>query len=281
MLMPYPVEFAYATDSVSGSNPTATFGTSVTSGASNADGTAVALIGTALTHDVEWIEIFAHTNSGAGVSSSTLLDILIDPAGGTSWADFILSLPAGFLSTLSVSVMGGRWWAFPVWIPAGATIGAKARNETGSTRAVTVGIWTRGGVRQPGHWWCGQRVDAYGDDRATSKGTVVTPDAATNTYGAWTSIGAVTTRRYGAVSVSCQGGDDTMASIARQCQFGVGSTQVGPTWSYASGISETVNPLSPTPLVFRSILEGSQLQMRDRAAGATQEGNQFILHGVA
>lgn len=281
MLLRPGLEFAYFTDNYSGANPLATMGAVVTTGASSGDGTAVALIATPLTYDCEMLEIGMHSNNDAGVDSSTLVDILIDPAGGTAWQDFILSLPAGFIGTGStVTAAALRSWTFPVKIPAGSTIGVRGRNTTVSTRAVTVFCMVRGG---PLHnsWWCGQRVDPIGDIRATSRGANVPPNASANTFGAWTSIGSATARAYRALVASVQGEGTTMVVAAYYLQVGISSVSIGPTFALSGTNAEVLTTTFPVSTIYRRIPEGTQLQARIMSTIAGQDTLQVILHGVA
>ena len=79
-----------------------TFGTQVASGVSNADGSAVTIL-PALGHDAEYLRIVLASTLTVAVDNSALMDILIDPAGGTSWSVLIPSLAVAGLCALSVT----------------------------------------------------------------------------------------------------------------------------------------------------------------------------------
>src|SRR5215207_4816840 len=93
-----PPSFAYCTGSWDTANPAVAPGTTVTpSATANTDGTAQTLI-PALSHDCEFLVISAGGYTAAAALASTALDILVDPAGGTSWSVLIDDLLVGYSS---------------------------------------------------------------------------------------------------------------------------------------------------------------------------------------
>src|SRR5574339_530603 len=93
---PHTVAWGFEVDNLTGTPDAALFSASTCgSGASNADGTAVTLL-SGLAQDVQYIAVAI---SGMGVTTgennSCLLDILTDPAGGTSWGVLINDLICG------------------------------------------------------------------------------------------------------------------------------------------------------------------------------------------
>jgi hypothetical protein len=282
------VAFTYLTETSDG-NPAASPGVTVNLGASNADhGTPVALIGTPLTHDVELLEIFITSCSGnaAATDSSALVDILIDPAGGTSWDTtnrLITSLMAGMMTvTASDAKAIARMWRFPLWIPAGATIGANGRSIIGSAQTATVMLRAYGGPSRPGQHWCGTKVDAIGEDRANSSGTSLTPNSTSNTYGSFASFGSATARRYQALIPSITAKGTTVSSVNRQTQIGIGGVQIGPSLNWHTTISEQGSPIiGGNPLIRVDVPEGTQLQARSRSSGSSSSADQMIIHGIA
>lgn len=73
-----------------GANPAATIGTSVTPGASNAEGSWTQVASSAnIAEDVYWIYFQIHTGATATAAKPQLLDIGVDPAGGTSYTAII------------------------------------------------------------------------------------------------------------------------------------------------------------------------------------------------
>jgi len=181
LILPRGPSWAYCTHNLlrSGFTNTATLGTQVAAGASNADGTAVTLL-PALSHDVEYLRLAMATTKTNDVNNNCLADILIDPTGGTSWATLIPSLamtPLTNIQCAAASPIGpSGFYDFPVWIPAGASIGMQARSAAAATpQTLAVIAQAMGGNANPASWWCGQRVTAIGVDAANSRGTSHTP----------------------------------------------------------------------------------------------------------
>lgn len=289
MYAPDPLTFAYCTTSFSG-NPAVVPGTQVTGGNSNADGTAVALIGTALTHDMEMLEVSvgaATAVSQAGIDTSMILDLLIDRAGGTSWDTanlFVEGLMVGYLNTTASG--GGtvvtRKWMFPVWLPAGTTIAGRARSTAASGNTTCdVILNAYGGISKPENYWCGQKVDAIGVNRAASGGTSVTINASANTYNSFASFGSAAARRYGCLIPSISGLSGVIASSNCQMQIGIGGVKVGPEFNYHTGSSEVSTDLREDKRIYVDVPEATQLQYKIRASTSSTAAQQMIIHGVA
>jgi hypothetical protein len=190
LILPGGPSWAYCTNNLLRSvfTNTATFGTQVAAGASNADGTAVTLL-PALSHDAEYLRLGMGTTKTSDVNNNCLADILIDPAGGTSWSILIPSLactPLANLQLASTAPIGpSGYYDFPIWIPAGASIGMQARTAAAATpQTLAVFAQAQGGNANPATWWCGQRVSAIGVDAANSRGTSHTPAAGLTVTGA-------------------------------------------------------------------------------------------------
>src|SRR5215211_2854506 len=132
LMIPY-WGWANASSNITGT-PATTEGTLVTGGSANTDGSTVTLL-SALGHDCELLEIGSHTSSANAANTSALLDIMIDPAGGTSWATtpLISDLLTGYTGSLTATGPGiVRWFYFPIWIKSGTSIGARVRSATAS-----------------------------------------------------------------------------------------------------------------------------------------------------
>lgn len=164
------------------------FGRAITAGTSSADGTAVTIM-TGLAHDCEylWLGI-----SGLGTNNSAnaaLMDLLIDPAGGTDWSVLITDLLAGWCATILYNATGAAIplsYHFPLWLPAGASLGARIRMQSASAPSSTrVLAAVFGGNKNPASWWCGQKVETVGTfDAANSLGQLHTPGGGTSVSGA-------------------------------------------------------------------------------------------------
>jgi hypothetical protein len=265
--------WANCSTNLSGTPSASTIGTTVTAGASNADGTSVSLLG-ALAHDCEYLVLGIGNFSISAGNGSALLDILIDPAGGTTWAanPLINDLLAGYTGLPNGTVFGAmRWFHFPIWIKSGTSIGARARNARAATTAGSVVAFAYGGNSQPSSWWCGQSVTELGITPATSLGTSHTPGN-TGVFSAWANLGAALPAPAGALQFAVSGGAQaTMTSIAYFMEFGIGSTRIGPPHYCVASTSEAFSNLqSSGGPVFCDLASGSQLQVRGTASGTAQ-----------
>jgi hypothetical protein len=134
------------------------------------------------------IEVFVCGIGSAAKASDSLTNIGIDPAGGSSYTTLIPNLLSSYSFTFGATGVGyGCSWYFPVYIPAGATIGAQGsiNNATVGTQQVFVKLYRS---LVPGIVRCGAGVTSYGADTAASCGTAVT--FGTASIGAWTQLGS-------------------------------------------------------------------------------------------
>lgn len=243
------------------------YGSGVAPGLSNADGSAVTLL-SALAHDCEYLVLAVSGFSLSGANTSALLDILIDPAGGTSWSDFITDLTCGYTSFIEMDGSGNfgvpLMYHFPVWLKAGTSIGALARCTHASpfTNTPRVVAYAAGGSKNPGSWWCGQKVETVGTlDAANSRAQAHTPGAS-QAFSSWTSLGSATASRAGALQYGVQGpGSSSVSGKVYRYEFGAGSSQIGPCVYRGMGGLECATHFFPGP-VFCDIPAATQMQVR-------------------
>lgn len=266
LIVPGGPVFAHWSDNFTASTPAVAPGTAVPAGSTtayvaNEDGDPVGLIG-ALAHDCEYLVIAAHNGNVNGGNTSTLLDILVDPAGGTSWSEFIADLLIGYSIAIASSAGVSRMYHFPVWLPAGTAIGARARGAHSALVTPSIVAYAAGGNKNPASWWCGQKVETVGTfDAANSRGQAHTPGN-TGTYSSWTSLGSPVAARGGAVQYAVQAeGDNSLAQRTYHFQFGAGSSPIGPTINSMTGTSEQAMQFFPGP-IFCDIAAGTQMQVR-------------------
>lgn len=183
-----PFYFAHCTDNFPASISDVSVGTSVTAGASNAEGTTASLIA-AISHDVHFLVLAFSAITVTAVDTQVIADVMVDPAGGTSWSEFISNLVIGFLPNESNGFgQCSCYYQFPVFIKAGSSIGLRAQTSDGSTNAFTATVWAFGDPSRPEQWWCGTGVETLGIDSANSKGVDITPGNS-GAFGSWTTIG--------------------------------------------------------------------------------------------
>lgn len=206
-----------------------TTATQFTIGASSAEGTAVRLLPASggLTHDVHYLVLQLHSNAaGAGTNPIVLVDVMLDPAGGTSFVAFIDDLLVMSNKAITEGFSYSFGYGFPVFIQAGNSIGIRGTTPHTSTKVMNCRCWAFGNPSRPELWWCGSGVETLGIQASPAKGTTVTPGTS-GSYGSWTSVGSATTKQYGHIQVGYGGEDSTaMQAQGNYLQIGYGSNKL-------------------------------------------------------
>lgn len=281
-LITKPPAWAYCTTTLTG-NPVNGYGTSITAGANNADGSSVGLL-TAIAHDVEYLIIHFSGFNTSTANGSTLLDVLTDPAGGSSWGStpLISDLLVGYTNSPSTTVGMGGSYHFPIWVKSGSSIGVRARTAHTATIAGRIHIYAFGGNANPGSWWCGQQVETIGVTAASSQGTNHTAGAST-VFSSWTDFGSTLSYQTGAIQWAVQGTNtDTSANgQSYYFEFGVGSTRIGPQIFKSTSNVEGGWGGGPPGPIFCNLAPGTQLQVRGTSNGAAPEALDVAAYAVS
>jgi len=141
-----------------------------------------------LPYDVYHIDIVAGVAGTTGAANGYLMDIGIDPAGGTSYTTEIPNLAFGFTSV----VHGPKMWSFPLFIKAGSTIGFRAQKNSGTT-ACRIGMKVHGAPTHPELHPTGTFVQTINANETTSFGTTAFVAGTSGAAGNWTaSLGTLT-----------------------------------------------------------------------------------------
>lgn len=168
-----------------GTTPSSTPGTSVTPGANSTEGSWTTLVSAgSVTEDVSCINLSVIGGAVSSAAVNQLIDIGIDPAGGTSFTAIISDLVCGMSAGLA-AVPGSRDWVFPIRIPAGSTVGCRVQDSRATPTAVRVCVrlYTAGSP----HSLSGSFSETYGANTSTTRGTSFTPGNAA--WGSWVQIG--------------------------------------------------------------------------------------------
>lgn len=285
-MMP-PWYWTYEVENLAATPLAANTGDLFTAAANNADGTVVAITDAGgsslvLAADLHHIVIGFGGINTPSADGQCLVDLLQDPAGGTSWASFIDDMICGFTPTPSSGGIGiNAWYRFPVWIKSGTSLAVRAR--TAHTADITTGrvlFYGMGSPSRPDVWWCGQKVESLGINAASSKGTNVTPGDS-GTYGSWTTIGT-STYHYGAVQLGVNGSDATASALGYNWQLGYSSTKLAgsPTQFSCNNTSEVGRREYPTWIPC-SVPAGTVWQARATASGVSAEVHNAAIYGVS
>jgi len=258
---------------------TGAYGTTFAAGASNGDGTAVSML--TLAQDVQFITIAFNNTAVATADSATLASILIDPAGGTSWATLIDSLVAGYLQPSSTSQSLGIYYSFPLFIKAGSALGVQARcAHSAPTTGAECSVWVQGQPSRPERWWCGQKVESLGINAASSKGTAITPGVNDN-WSTWANVGGTTAARYGAVQLQVNSADAVQVTASVHFELGYGSTRLKMPPTHVTGATSELK-VSYGPWGYNpcDIAAGTQLQVRGMSSAATVDAWDVAVYGT-
>lgn len=277
-----PWSFAHTVSNLTGKPPTGGgMGTAFAPGTSNADGSPVSVL-SALAFDVHYLIVGLNGINVASTATDTLLDVLVDPAGGSSWSSMIDDLVCGYLPSNTRAQHMATMYSFPLFIPAGSSLGVRARTASASsvTGADTkVIMWAYGQPSRPSMWWCGSKVESLGINATTSTGTSITPGNS-GTYGSWTTIGT-SSGRYGALQYGINGPGASMTALGYYWQVGTNSTQLpgSPTMYSTNDTGCVVSTAGNQGPIFCDIPESTVLQMRATSSGTAQAHNAAI-YGV-
>lgn len=177
-------EFQWSVSNVDGTRPAANLGTSVTPG-NNTKGSWVQLL-TAIAYEAIDVEVRINSGSTSAAARDILVDIGYDPAGGTSYSVLIPDLLGSCAASLTD--LGECAYHFPLKIPVGSTVAARAAVNNATVGTVRVIINVKGRPAHPAMHKVGTYVVAVGITSASSSGTAVTPG--TTSDGTWTSLGS-------------------------------------------------------------------------------------------
>jgi hypothetical protein len=181
--------YGWSFSSTGATRVAAAWGTSVTP-AQNSMGTYAQVLSAAnVSKDVFGIQIQFNSNAVSAAARDTLVDIGIDAAGGSSYTVLIPTLSASSAAPAIGATGAGLSYFFPVYIPAGSTVAARASVNNATVGTLRCGIRIFGAPRDRRNVIVGSKVLAYGITTATSTMTAVTPG--TTSEGTWTSLGTV------------------------------------------------------------------------------------------
>lgn len=165
--------------------------------------------------DIFMLGVYTEGVAVSGQFTGMLVDIAIDPAGGTTYEVIVPNV----LATNSPSTSGRVTW-FPVFIPKGSQIAARCQASITSD-LVRVGLQFLGGYNRSNPWPHRGPIQDYGTALATSGGTQPGATANANLKGPWAQVGADTTRRHSGLTLITSGSDGGSASATYLFDIGV------------------------------------------------------------
>ena len=261
-----------------GTRPTNTYDTTVTPGTNAMGAWAQLLAGGSITADIWDVQIVVNSRATSAVDH--LVDIGIDPAGGSSYSVLISQLATGPASPLIVDwLAGGVCFRFPLRIPAGASVAARCSAKTGVS-PIGVSCTLRGRPSRPEICWAGSFVTTFGATLASSNGTIITPG--TTAEGAWTQIGTAATRPHRYVEFGYGIDDPALAAARIDVDISVGSaTSSRIVIPNAPVLTASSNNLAkPEAGRFCNIAIGDLLYARAQTSAALESNNSVAIYAV-
>lgn len=199
------------------STASTTPGTAITPGASNAEGSWTQIATAAnIANDVYGILLWIAGGNTSATAKNHLLDIGLDPSGGTSYTEKISNVVCGQSSN---AVNGGIWFYFPFFIKAGSSVAVRIMGLAATAGTVRVGATFYGKPVNPERVLTGQYSETIGTV-ASSGGTSFTPGNS-NAEGTWVSLGT-TTRNLWWHQLGVQINNSTTTSLAYKIDLAYG-----------------------------------------------------------
>lgn len=253
-------------------------GTAVTPGASNSEGSWTEVLSSAaLTTDGYWVTLFL---TGGASLAAILVDIGVDPAGGTSYSAVVSDI--GIHACTASNTFGGRLFDFPLYIPAGASVAVRAQSAAGApgTLRVVMEVLQKPSAPVP---IC-KATETVGT--ITGSVGVSLNTGAANTWGAWTSLGALTRDAFYALACVALSSGVSNCDFAVQLARGDG-TNFDLIAHLIGGVGGLTQQLSSHNLQvggFADLKAGDTLYMRIRLSASSSPsvwGNAIAFSGPA
>lgn len=274
-------EFNFEVDNFGATYSAAAFGTSVSSHATNANqkGTPVSLIsGASVTEDCYGVIIKFNGGVSNGSSRRFLCDLLIDPAGGTSWSVlinnlYLLAAGFGFSPTC---------FYFPVYIKAGTSIGMQIQGSVANV-AQRVGVRLLAKPSHPELVKCGSYVDTFGAVTASTEGTAITPGS-NGAWGAYTASLGVTARDLWWWQAGYGLNDTTVNNGSLLLDVAVNATNkikcLSELWIMLISDESVTKPAFGDSLPYRNIASGQDVYIRGNHSATPDSNNSVVAYGL-
>jgi hypothetical protein len=273
------VQVAHNTGSVGSLN----IGTAVTTGASSGTKGSIATLISNLAFDAYWIDIMAFDYGLSATACEGMLDIMIGDVTSQNQV-LIPNLLMGHCAGPNLAAIPagvGKRWSFPLYIPAGAYIGAQAAGARTST-AFRVAVYLYGGKGYP-PWRVGTRVVSYPTSPSVPRGLALTPGQS-GAEGSWTQVVSATSVDHFAVVPSFQPETDTTVT-QKGCALDVGigaaaaEEMIGEGEWYVMGTGEGVTNFPGFP-IFADIPASTRLSARVSNSTTNDTAYGVMLHCV-
>ncbi len=160
-----------------------------------------------------------NSHNTAGATNTTVCDIGIDPAGGTNFSVLIPDLFAAGAQTYTATG-GGRWYYFPLYLPAGCSLGARAQSNNANALRVFVTTFSYPSALEALRY--GSFVESLG---ITGVNGVTNTGGGTTNEGSWNLIGTINKRCWWwNFALQVASSDTTQGSLGIHIDLAVGDS---------------------------------------------------------
>lgn len=278
LVLPGTPEFTWGASSEDGVRPAAGFGTSVTPGNNTKGSWASVFTGSEIAYDVWRMTVNIGSGAASAVAKDTIVDIGYDPTGGTSYTVLIPDLLGA--NSSPYATFGAITYRFPIHVPAGSRIGARASVNNATVGTLRVYITVDGRPTHPEMVWKGTKVEAIGIVSGSSTGTTVTPG--TTSEGSWTSLGTVSDRaRYWEVGMGVN--DSTMTANGHHLDLSAGASG-GAVIILTDALASTTSAeqqFSSSNGTYRTVGAGSTIWGRCQCSGTADSNISMAAYAVS
>ncbi len=265
-----------------GTNPASTIGTSVVPGASNSEGSWTQIASSAnIAQDIYWLYLQIHAGATSAAAKNQLLDIGVDPAGGTSYTAIISNLQVGASPALTVA--GAREHIFPFFIKAGSSVAVRIQGSNATAGTVRVAARFYGHPSRPEAVPVGAISQTFGTI-TNSNGQSFTPGNAAD--GSWIDLGATSYPLWWwQMGYAIDNGTITAEYTYIEVAFGDGSNKVsmfkvmhGGTTGETCGLAAQTQMLACA--AFNPVPAGTNIYLRGRCNNAPDTGYHATVIGI-
>lgn len=263
--------------------PTLTPGTSVVPGASNVEGSFTQVAsGANIAQDIYQVNLWVCIGATVTNSKQHLLDIGIDPAGGTSYTTIPISniVCGNSLGLTGPSAIAGLFFQFPIFISAGSSVAVRIQGSNATAGTVRVAVDFFGQPSHPEMIRVGQYSETIGAI-TNSSGVAFTPGNS-GAEGTWVSLGT-TTRALWWWQLCCQCDNAAQANLVYAMDLAVGDgTSQKIIIENLPMFTTTGEATSSTFAAgcFCGVPAGAELWVRGSCSGTTDTGWNAVAVGV-
>lgn len=263
-----------------GTNPSVTPGTSIVPGTSNAEGSWTQIL-SATSFPIYGFHLNINTGATNGAAKNHLMDIGVDPAGGTSYSAVISNIVCGLTSGLTG--VGVREFYFPLFIPQGSTVAARVQGSEATAGTIRACIKAYGARGAPEAFRTGYFCETIGTV-TNSGGTSFTPGNAAD--GSWTSLGTTSTALWWwQLSYQLSSAGTTAEYTYIDLAYGDASnkhliTRMMHTATTGEAIGIVLGSHMTFADAYKPVPAGATIYVRGRCNNAPDSGYNALAHGI-